>query len=272
MMRKLVFFYFLIVIFLASCGSDVPNKLPSANQKKNKEDITHETVDSIDELVLELPFDIDSVQIIYSGGTEKDRHIVFVDDANNIDYYTQLNHFSMPTKFETAMYRDSYSLIMEQELKIDTNLVQLQSFPDKWLSVYYYNSDFYLYSPAREELNHRIKITDTTFMVFNNHGVVAEKISSFEKNDENYYTFVALATTEAEEVYTKEINIYFIDDSYSIAIWEEFAPSGLRYKLMIPANKAMQLPVVVNFGEKSKPDEFVFDEINYFEIISEMLQ
>ena len=259
---------FVLSVVIVSCGSGKPDKLPSSNQNRNQDQLEDLPIedDEDDELQLVLPWDPDSVILIFEGGTEYDRQFVFIPNSNQEEYLRMINDFSMPTKFETSMYRSAYSEILEQT-EIEDTLVIKEDFPTEWLTVNWYDDDYYLYCPSRLETNYRVRITDSSLMVFNEYGVNAELITWFEEAQSDLFSFNTRALDDNENVYSKEINVYFIEASPLIAIWEEFSPDGVEYRLMIPAEDCKDYPIIVNYGEKSKPDEFDFETINYFEEI-----
>ncbi len=158
-MKNICFILFIAVLFvLFSCGSDKPNKLPSSNQKKEIAKLPDLPEDDDEELRLALPFDLDSVKIIFEGGAEDDRHIVFISNSDRMEFLSLINDFSMPTKFETSMYRDTYNEILDKREISDSLNIELGNFPTEWMPVYWYDHDYYLYCPARLEANHRVKL------------------------------------------------------------------------------------------------------------------
>jgi hypothetical protein len=108
-------------------------------------------------------------------------------------------------------------------------------------------------------------------MVFHHHGVNGEVLTRFEKNMDKVYSFETYAITDDNKVFGKETNVYFINESNSLAIWEDFTPEGLEYRLMIPAKYCNDYPLIVNYGEKSKPAEFEFEQINYLNEIIKII-
>ena len=273
---KAFIFVFLIAILLVSCGSDKPDKLPSSNQiKKDKTDKDSSGNDSEDLDQKNLPFDLDSVDIILSDGKEKDRHIVFIDRRPNSEYYERINSFDMPTKFELSPYLNSYKEIKAQFKDSISNfkgIEQFKKFPKEWLMIYDYESDYYFYCPDFIETNERVKMTDSSFIIFNEYGIAAELITSFSKISDVHFRFETFAKSLSGKNQVVETNVYYIDKSKQIAIWEIFAPDGLKYRLMVPASKIKDFPIIVNYGERSKRKEYTFKEINYYEKINEILK
>ncbi len=264
-----------LVFALFSCGSDKPDKLPSSNQRKSspQPEDTPKVDDDDDEFVEELPFNIDSVTVILQEGEEGKQHILFVDNTNNPEYFRNICNFEMPSKFEISMYRNTYSLLQENindTAKLD--LSEVMNISKKWVPLVIYNEDYYYYHPAKLEYNHRVMITDTCLAVYNRHGVSAEVIKSVLSPHDNHYVLDVFATDDNENTIRKEINIYLIDTENRIAIWEEFCPSGIVYRLMIAETNSPIYPVIVNFGQGATPEEYQFDEINYFEEISKIVE
>jgi hypothetical protein len=262
----------LVLIFTASCGSDKPDKLPSSNQRKTAD---KETVDTAESKLVEysgLPIDSDSAEVIFTGGTDKDKQFVFIDKRKKSDYYEKITNVELSSKFETTQYRKTYSEILKNYTEnYDANKFENINLPKKWMELKYYESAYYVYCPAREEENLRIKITDSAIMIFENTGVIAERISGYEKIDDNHSLISTASISGKSNMISKEINIYLIDREKHVYIWEVFSPSGLIYKLMIPVEYARKFPIIINYGEKSVPEEFDFDEINYFEEISKLI-
>ncbi len=262
----------IIGLIIYSCGNDKPDKLPSSNQRKNKTEKVEEN-DENDDLLenIGLPINKDSAQIIYTGGTEKDHQFVFIDKRKNSDYYSLIMDFEFPSKFETSQYRNSYATILkhmtETPIIKSTNI----SLEENWISLKMYDYDYYVYCPAREEENYRFRLTDSSMIIFESHGVIAEKITEFEKETDKHFVLNTITASDKGKLISKEINIYLIDSKKQIYIWEIFAPEGIEYRLMTPVKYAKSFPIIVNYGEKSKPEEYKFKEINYFEEISKLL-
>lgn len=262
----------LLIIVLYSCGSDKPDKLPSSNQRKKQTEKVEEKEEEPDLLENKgLPVDSDSVQVIFTGGTEKDRQYVFIDKRKKSDYYDLITDFDLPSKFEISQYRNSYSAILKSLTETPVDNYPDISLEDNWMILKSYNSEYYVYCPAREEENYRFRLTDSSIIVFDYNGVTAEKISGFEKENDNHFILNTICVSDNGKLMSKESNIYLIDAKKHVYIWETFAPGGLIYRLMIPAKYAKSFPVIINYGEKSKPDEFKFEEINYFEEISKLI-
>ena len=251
-----------------SCGDYKPDKLPSSNQKKSQDQVEElpQDMEDDEELTMTLPWNPDSVRVIFEGGTEDDRQFVFIPSSNQEEYLSFINDFSMPTKFETSMYRSTFSDIIKKS-ELEDSVVISDDFPKEWLTVNWYDDDYYLYCPSRIEMNYRVRVTDSSLMIFNEHGVNAEVITWFEQVQKNMASFITRAIGINDNVFTKEINIYYIDESPLVAVWEEFSPNGVNYRLMIPAKDCYDYSIIVNYGEKSKPNEFKFETVNYYEEI-----
>lgn len=272
-MKLKAFFVLLgMSILLYGCGSDKPDKLPSSNQKKS---VKKDSSDNAEPDLIEykgLPINKDSAEIIYTGGTEKDRQFVFIDKRKKSEYYDLIVNIELSSKFETSQYRDSYKQILKKYTEnFETSKIDPINLPKQWIELKCYSHEYYVYCPAREESNFRISINDSALMIFDLLGVNAEKISGFEKTDEKHYVINTVCISDQSKLISKETNIYLINNDKHIYIWEIFAPSGITYKLMIPVNYARKFPIIINYGEKSKPEEFEFSEINYFEEINKLI-
>jgi hypothetical protein len=261
----------LLILIIYSCGSDKPDKRPSSNQRKKQTEKVEEKEESD---LLEntgLPIDSDSAKIIFTGGTEKDHQYVFIDKRKKSDYYPLITDFELPSKFEISQYRNSYSAILKSLTENPIKNYYNTSLENNWLSLKFYDSEYYVYCPAREEENYRFRLTDSSIIVFDYYGVNAEKISGFKKENDKHFILNTVCVSDEGKLISKESNIYLIDSKKQIYIWETFAPGGLTYRLMIPAKYAKSFPIIINYGEKSRPEEYKFEEINYFEEISKLI-
>ncbi|PLX06738.1 MAG: hypothetical protein C0596_13595 [Marinilabiliales bacterium] len=261
----------ILVISVVSCGDSKPDKLPSSNQRKTNNDV-EDTIsdDDVDEEIIEeLPINLDSVTVILLEGEPGDQNVVFVDNTNNTEYFNEICNFDMPTKFEISMYRNTFDAIKTEVDSLNKDL--LDEIPVYWVPLVNYEGDYYYYHPAKPEYNNRIMITDSSLAVYHQYGVSAEFIKKIKKAHENHFVIEVVAQDENEKKINKEINIYIIDQENNIAIWEEFYPGGIEYRLMIAVTDMPLFPVIVNYGQKSTPDEYKFDEINYFEEIANLI-
>ncbi len=262
----------ILVISVVSCGDSKPDKLPSSNQRKINNDVedTITDVEEDEEIIEELPINLDSVTVILLEGEPGDQNVVFIDNTNDPEYFNEICNFDMPSKFEISMYRNSYDVI---KTEIDSlNIDLINEIPVYWVPLVNYEGDYYYYHPAKPEYNHRIMITDSSMVVYHQYGVSAEFIKKVKKAHENHFVFEVVAQDENGKKINKEINIYIIDQENNIAIWEEFCPGGIEYRLMISVTEKQQFPVIVNYGQKSAPEEYKFDEINYFEEIADIVR
>ncbi len=263
----------LSLTLLMSCYNENKQKRPSLNQKRQKnKNIQTQKKDTITENIQELPFNIDSVTVILDNKDNKKRNIVFVDNTNDPEYFNDISNFDMPSKFEISMYRKSYQTnIKHKQDSVSIELTEIIEFADKWIPVVVYNNQYYYYHPAKLEYNKRRMITDSCIAVYDNHGVSAEVIKNVSKLNQKHYSIDVYAIDENEQVVNKEINIYIIDTDNKIAIWEEMTSDNIHYDLMIAKSEEPLFPVIVNFGQHSSPEEYVFEEINYFKEIENIL-
>ena len=196
-----IIFAFLLV-FSFSCGSDKPDKLPSSNQKRTSDKEASDTTETEYVEYKGLPINADSAEIILTGGTEKDRQYVFIDKRKKSTYYDRITNVELSSKFETTQYRDSYMAILKNHTEnYQSDKIENISLPKNWIELKFYESDYYVYCPAREEENLKIKITDTTLMIFKNIGVVAEKISGYEKIDNKHSLINTACLTDNVSVF-----------------------------------------------------------------------
>jgi hypothetical protein len=253
-----------------SC-SDKPDKLPSSNQKKKE--VKEKEEDEKEDLIETkgLPIDSDSAIIIFTGGSDKDRQFVFVDKRKHSDYLPLITDFDLPTKFEISQYRNSYSDILKKMTENPVEDSYKIDLDDNWLNLKVYDDDYYIYCPAAENQNYRFSLTDSSIIFFTDKGIIADKITGYSKENDKHFVINSVCVTEEGKLISKESNIYLIDSKKHIYIWEVFTPDGLNYKLMIPAKYAKSFPIIVNYGERSTPDEYKFGEINYYEEISKLL-
>jgi hypothetical protein len=268
--------FIVVILIFFSCGDYKPDKLPSSNQRKkvDKKQDTIKLNDEDDFPVKNLPFNFDSVIIIQKTGEEGDLKLVFIDNTNNPEYFTKICDFEMPTKFEIAVYRNSYNKLIKQKKSKDDAEVLLEKseLPRKWIPLALYSDEYYFYCPASPEHNYRVMITDSCLAVYDIHGVKAEVIDTYRKKTDNHFVLNVFALSETEKILSKEINIYIIDEEKNIAIWEEFYPEGIKYRLMIAVIEPPEFSVIVNYGQNSTPEEYKFEEINYFEEINEIVK
>lgn len=187
-------------------------------------------------------------------------HTVFIDTNPKSAFYRTITDFSFISD-DAKRYASSLEFFKGQKLTRFTN----RKFPRKWIELYQYKGKFYVYYPSDFYFEYKIRITDSTYIIHTGEGPVANKIISFSKVDSSTYRF----RLTGQYGRNRKLTVHIIDPQKGIAVFEENVDGqGKNYFLMIAADKARNLPLIVNYSRAQKEEEFNFKPPNYRKLLN----
>ena len=186
-------------------------------------------------------------------------HTVFIDTNPKSAFYRKITDFSFISD-DAERYASSLEFFKGQKLTRFTN----RKFPRKWIELYQYKGKFYVYYPSDFYFEYKTRITDSTYIIHTGEGPVANKIISFRKVDSSTYRF----RLTGEYGRNRKLTVHIIDPKKGIAVFEENVDGrGKAYFLMVAADKARNLPLIVNYSRAQKEEEFNFKTPNYKKLL-----
>lgn len=184
---------------------------------------------------------------------------VYIEPDKASLYYDLIINFGMD-EFESSAY--ARSIDFARPSAIWGRKEVSKSLPRRWVGLYRYQRNYYLYAPCDWGSKFGLKVTDSTFMFFQGHeGVGGMVIDRYQKIDNNTFAFALWRYWAGGLSWTKFI-IHMVDWEAGIAVLEDCSGFTGRYRLIVDADKARQYPIINNFCRYNRTAEFEFDEID----------
>ena len=186
-------------------------------------------------------------------------HSVYVDKGGRESpYFASLTNLDY-TNADKAYLRDLKALQKykkEQERPID-----LGKLPRNWIQLHMYKGKFYLYSPSNGSPL-RIALNDSTMIVSAMERTVSV-MNHLEQTGKNAYR-VNVTKYNGQ---SRSFQIHLIHPARGIAVFEDTFEKG-SYLLMVTAERAHRLPLVINYTPHHMEPEFVFDTPDFKKLLS----
>jgi hypothetical protein len=182
-------------------------------------------------------------------------HAIYIDSTDEIR--NALTSFTF-NNFDSATY--SYHLERLRPLKRNINSI-VKDFPKKWIALYIWKNDYYLYYPSDFGNHARFEITDSTTVDFSMEGPEPSRLNKL-----SFLSPTQLLINRSNYWEGKKVNINLIEKSKGIAVFT-FSPSKYNkegyHRLFVDATKAYLFPIIVNYCKTDKQGEFEFDKIDF---------
>jgi hypothetical protein len=138
------------------------------------------------------------------------------------------------------------------------NKIRHENLPAKWIPLYSYEGDFYVYYPCDFSTNQQIHLTNKT-LFFKDFELYRYQIDSFEKENDRF-----IINYNGFENEKTKIEITIVDQKRKIAVFKYIRNnSDIDYELMIASKNVSLFPIIVNECRYSKAKEFLFDVIDF---------
>ena len=177
----------------------------------------------------------------------------YITDAIDGGYYTNIdNHFYKEGGDEKGFYTLKEVFPILKKKKTPQNL------PRKWIPLYPYNNEYYLYRPC-EFIIQRYNITDTLLMYYGwMDGIYGFSYDTIVQKSKNHYQIKRI-----KDFHNRKINIYIIDREKGIAVFEF---DNYKPRLYVDAEKVGYFPVIVHYCN-GKEDNYEFSDIDLKKLI-----
>lgn len=167
-------------------------------------------------------------------------HTIYLEPNKNSINYESLSNFS------------------HMELKNET--FEILGLQPKWIPLYSYKSNYYLYLPCDLGTGSRISISNNriSFEGFEIYSFAID--SKIKKIDDTYYKF----TYKDFENKSVCIEIHIIDSQKGVALFKFILENRtVSYRLMVNSENLKAFPLIVNNCISNRTKEVRFDEINF---------
>lgn len=188
-------------------------------------------------------------------------HAIFIDNNKNSSFYTDLEK-NISSPFDSSLYFENIQALRKNDIKISRH--KINNISKNWKLLYLYKGKYYVYYPSDGMYNNWIDITDSIFLFYAGGEMIVSAISNFRQITSKEFQF--RLTEDYGKV--RKINIYIIDKKRGIAVFEYAQKNGqYKYELRVATNKIRNFPIIINYCEVQKQDEFDFDKPNYKRLI-----
>lgn len=278
-MKKTVIILSVLALLSSSCGQ--ANSKTAGQASPNNEETTTEEIEVSEDTItsrtlftdmagnlIEVCQDtiINDTLFLVREKSEAYYHAVFIDKNKSSKFYDAISCFGFD-EYDNEHYNATLEYLKENNITLKRKIIN--GLPLKWIAFYQYKGNFYTYKPSDFMNHYKISITDTTFIDYEGEGPVANEIIDFTKIDNYTFRFHLTGSHKAN----RELVIYIIDSKNGIAVFEDKYTNAIwgdkeeSTYLMIAADKIKNFPIIVNYCETMKQNEFEFDELDYKKII-----
>jgi len=184
----------------------------------------------------------DSITLLYDTCTPRFRHFIFIDHNRRARFYESLVRFNF---YESD--QNDYADFLEKQANLPPADLPAD-LPRQWVVVHPYQNKFYAYYPSDFGNHFRVQLNEKAFVGHHMDGLELEALHSVSKPEAGVW--------EVLFVTGKRIKVVQVSPGSPVWRWQF---SGWD-RLMVPAERLRELPVLVNYCEEQKQLEFDFEE------------
>jgi hypothetical protein len=197
----------------------------------------------------------------------KKRYGIFIDTTQNSVFCKNLEE-----RIEFDDYHQSLIFRACRDFKLAKKINKLWSFkddslyntiPKKWFEAQALNGKTYVFCPKTIKGHYFFHLTDSTIVV--SKGDVPE--THFVKSVKKFQNAIIINCFEGSKFTVK-----VLDEKTKLAIWkieDNSYEHGVIYRLSVPVESFKYYSMIVNHSAEDKvPDDLVFDEIDYEDMLS----
>ena len=197
----------------------------------------------------------------------KKRYGVFIDTTKNSVFCQNL--------IQRMAFDDYYESLIQRacrDFKASKKITQLWSFkddallsqlPKQWFEAQELNGTPYIFCPKVLKNHYFFSLTDSTVIVSQGQGPQTYFIKSVQKVNHS----IIIDCFQGAKFTVK-----ILDEKTKLAVWKIESKSydiGIVYRLSVPVDSFKYYNMIVNHSAEDKvPDDLVFDDIDYEELIS----
>ena len=139
--------------------------------------------------------------------------------------------------------------------------------PSKWVPVYLYNNQYFVYLPCDTGPNYRMLVSKKSIFMFGMEAYECTINISLKKINDKHFK---LGYIDIQYKNTTFLDVYVIDKQRGLAVfrWSNKKTRD-EYQLMVEADKIAQFQIIVNECNYSKTKEFDFDKIDFRQILNQ---
>ncbi len=199
----------------------------------------------------------DSITILQSRANS--RNTVYIDYNRFGKGRKALLHFTLDA-FDTEMLQAAYSFALSDTPERNSPCVpapqNLHGLATKWLPLYQYKKEFYLYEPCDKGTRNRLELRPRMLLHFYMDGPAVELLQEVSKESATVYrvvTYMCGPEGRDPDLY----RVHLLDKTGQLAVWEHVgAPEAERYELRVTPAGAAAYNLIVNSCPGHKEPEW----------------
>lgn len=188
-------------------------------------------------------------------------HAVFIEKNKKSHYYNDLI-MKKNSPWDSSLYKENVSLLKEKTGVLQQN--KIKTINKNWYPLYLYKGNYFVYYPSDGAYNGWISINDSIFLNYAAGEMIPEAITKVNRESSALFRIATIKLSgDVGAIY-----FHLIDKEKGIAVFEfvDEAPPN-RYRLMIDSRKIKKIPLIINYCQEQKQEEFEFDKPDYEKII-----
>lgn len=162
-----------------------------------------------------------------------------------------LDHLTQPVSYLMNLSQIKTKLILNHLPK---------EIPKKWVPIYLYKNEYYLYAPSDWGNHRKFVITDSTTIDYDMEGIEPSKLLSINQVSTNEILIKRKNNWQGDSVTIKLINP---DMGISIFTFCKTRTTDEEKRLMVSADKVYNFKTIVNYCDSDKVSEWEFDNIDF---------
>ncbi|MBV9986205.1 MAG: hypothetical protein JO301_00885 [Chitinophagaceae bacterium] len=193
-------------------------------------------------------------------------HAIYVEKDRSREPYRVLADFRYTPTENLSDALDSLKARGAVLKKTDT-----YGLPAEWVPLYRYKGQYYVYQPSEAGNLCRRILSDSLLVFWFMDEPMPYVLNKATKLNDS--TFQVLSTDYLVKtpgfIRPEILNIYIIDKTRRIAVWEYKARSdtGYHYELVIPKSSIPLFDMIVNYSPQEKAGEFDFDSLSFPQLL-----
>lgn len=192
-------------------------------------------------------------------------HAIFIDTNKDSRFYTYLEK-NTKSPLDSAFYFEGINRLKQNKVTITAH--KITGIEKTWHPLYLYKGKYYVYSPSDGMYGDWVQINDSIFLSYAGGEMISKAIDHISKTGSNQ---VRLRVT-GDDGKPEKIKIYTIDAGKGIALFEyPKKETAYRYELRVALSKIRRFPIIVNYCETNKQDEFEFKKPDYGRLLKKAL-
>lgn len=202
----------------------------------------------------------------------KNYNAIFIERNRESKIYKKWSNLKF-NKGDSEEFFKYYKNLKERNLTIQR--FNTQNLNSEWLQLHEYKGKYYLYAPCDGMYRQDMVLTDSLIIHYGMMGPLPFIIDSLKKIRQSRFKIVLSDSAVWDDLFLKEVNIYYLDLSQKIAVWkltfqyynDNKVVLKNEFRLYVKKENAKKYDMIVNYSKFRKEREFEFDSIDFGKLI-----